>query len=101
MSLWKGSIDSHRAGEFCPGGKGESPEVWGFGVGWGSDWQGHASPSVTPLIVVRDEGQMDAMPSIRTFQSTGRGTMGIDEACVEGWESKYSSHGRLVELMVS
>lgn len=53
-------------------------------AGWGIVEHGQASPSEMPLMAVRDWGQMGANPDMRTFQSVGSGTMGIDEACVDG-----------------
>lgn len=55
------------------------------GAGCGMEEQGQASPSEIPLMAVRDWGQMGANPDMRTFQSVGSGTIGIDEACVDGW----------------
>lgn len=39
-------------------------------------------------MVVREGGQIGARPSIRTDQRMGRGTMGIEEARVLGWERR-------------
>lgn len=54
----------------------------------GRSEHGQASPTDTPSICVREAGQIDARPSISTDQSMGRGTIGTDEASVEGWESR-------------
>lgn len=43
-----------------------------------------ASPMATPSICVRDGGQMEEKPSIRTDQSVVIGTIGTDEASVDG-----------------
>ena len=74
MSLWKGTIPS---------------QGWEVGrrVAWRVD-SGHASPSEVLSIVVREAGQMGARPSIRTDQRTGRGTIGIEEARVRGWDRR-------------
>jgi hypothetical protein len=89
--LWKGRIDSQGAVDEVPDwGNGEKVAVVGLAVGWGRDWQGQASPRGMSLIVVREGGQIDIKPSIRTFHRTGSGTIGIEVACVEGCESKYS-----------
>ena len=70
MSLWKGTIVSH-----------------GWEVGrTGRVESGHASPSEVLSRVVREGGQIGARPSMRTDQRIGRGTMGIEEARVRGWE---------------
>lgn len=45
---------------------------------------GQASPREVLSKVVRDGGQIGASPSISTDHSVGRGTMGIEEACVVG-----------------
>ena len=68
MSLWKGAIVSHGR----PGGD------------WGMAEQGHASPSETPSICVRDEGQTLERPSMRTVQRVGTVMTGTDAACVVG-----------------
>ena len=86
VSLWNGRIDSHWAvggpDEF---GNGEKEGEAGVVACCGMDEQGQASPSETPLIVVRDSGQMAARPFMSTFHRTGRTTMGDDDACVVGW----------------
>ena len=50
--------------------------------------QGQASPSGVPAREVREEGQMEPRPSMRTVQRVGRGMMGTEEARVEGWERR-------------
>jgi hypothetical protein len=50
----------------------------------GSEEQGQASPRGVPLICVRVDGQIGARPSMSTDQRVGRGTIGIDAACVVG-----------------
>ena len=50
--------------------------------------RGQASPRDVLSMLVREEGQMGARPSIRTDQRVGRGTMGIEEARVLGWERR-------------
>lgn len=67
-------------------GKGEKVGLVGDWAGWGIELHGQASPSETPLIAVRDGGQIGAKPSIKTFQSTVRGTMITLDACVDGCE---------------
>jgi hypothetical protein len=101
VSLWKGRIDSHAAvayslslgvdGVDCGKGEnvGDELEVedmrcWGGGS-WGIEEHGQASPSETPLMAVRDAGQMGASPDMRMFHNTGRMTTGVEEACVVGW----------------
>lgn len=42
-------------------------------------------PSKILLMAVRDWGQVGANFDIRMFQSVGSSTMGINEACIEGW----------------
>lgn len=49
---------------------------------------GQASPREVESREVREAGQMGARPSIRTDQRMGRGTMGIEEARVLGWEMR-------------
>lgn len=61
---------------------------WGGGGSCGMLEQGHASPRETPLMAVRDEGQMGAKPDIKTFHRTGRMTMGLDVAWVVGWSRR-------------
>lgn len=60
---------------------------WAGGEGT-MDLQGQASPSGVAPMQVREEGQMPARPSIRTFHRVGRATMGTEEASVEGCDSK-------------
>ena len=50
--------------------------------------RGQASPREVLSIFVRDAGQMGESPSMRTVQRTGRGTMGMEEAWVLGWERR-------------
>lgn len=57
-------------------------------VGCGIDEQGQASPREMPLMAVREGGQMGAKPVIKTSHRVGRDTMGIEEACVEGWDRR-------------
>lgn len=71
-------------------GKGENVGLLGDCAGCGIELQGQASPSETPLMAVRDGGQMGLSPFMRTFQSTGMGTMITLEACVDGWERMWS-----------
>lgn len=64
-----------------------------FSQGWASggegiEEQGHASPRETPAICVRDAGQMDARPSVRTLQRVGTVMMGAEEAWVDGCERR-------------
>lgn len=61
------------------------PAPVGDEAGCGMDEQGQASPREMPLMAVLDCGQIGAKPDMSKFQSVGRGTIGIDEACVEGW----------------
>lgn len=49
---------------------------------------GQASPMATPSICVRDGGQMEANPSMRTDHSVVIGTIGTEEASVDGCPSK-------------
>lgn len=58
------------------------------GVGCGIDEHGQASPREMPLMAVREGGQMGAKPVISMSQNVGTRTIGIDEACVEGWDSR-------------
>ncbi len=67
-------------------GNGEKVGLEGDWAGWGIVLHGQASPRGTPLMAVRDGGQMGARPFMSTFQSTGRGTIMTLDACVEGWE---------------
>ena len=46
--------------------------------------QCQASPSGWPAMEVRDAGQIGARPFIKTFHNVGRGTMGTEDARVEG-----------------
>ena len=50
--------------------------------------QGQASPSETPSICVRDDGQTLERPLIRTVQRVGTVMTGTDAACVVGWERR-------------
>lgn len=45
---------------------------------------GQASPTDTPSICVLEDGQIDDRPSISTDQSVGKGTIGTDDARVDG-----------------
>ena len=56
---------------------------WLWGV-CGIVLHGHASPRETPPIETRVDGQMGLNPSIRTSHNVGNGTIGIDEANVDG-----------------
>lgn len=90
VNLWKGKIDSQAAAdperpEFGNGLKLGPPDD---GLGCGMEEQGQASPREVPLIAVREGGQMGANPVMRTFQRVGSGTIGIDDACVDGWASR-------------
>jgi hypothetical protein len=38
--------------------------------------------------IVRDAGHTGARPSTRIDHKVGRGTIGTEEACVEGWEMR-------------
>jgi hypothetical protein len=67
-------------------GKGEKVGLEGDCAGCGIELQGQASPSETPLMAVRDGGQIGARPFMSTFQRRGIGTMITLEAWVEGWE---------------
>src|SRR4051794_27053784 len=89
VSLWNGRMLSHGAMPLdwpVVLGKGEKVGLEGDWAGWGMELHGQASPRDTPLMAVRDAGQMGARPLIRTFQRTGMGTMITLEACVDGWE---------------
>ena len=93
MSLWKGRMLSHAATPFAWPvvlGNGENVGLLGDCEGCGIELQGQASPRETPLMAVRDGGQMGARPFMRMFQSTGKGTMMTLDACVEGWERMWS-----------
>lgn len=72
--MWKGTICSQASAV------GRSEEDRRF--------RGHASPMDVEAMVVREGGQIGARPSIRTDQRMGRGTMGIEEARVLGWERR-------------
>lgn len=50
----------------------------------GSVDSGQASPREVLSRTVREAGQTGARPSMRTDQRVGRGTIGTDDACVEG-----------------
>ena len=50
----------------------------------GIDLHGQASPRETPAMVVREEGQMGARPSMRTSHRVGSGMIGTDETNVDG-----------------
>ncbi len=65
-------------------GKGERPGELGCDTCCGMEEQGHAPPSETPSMAVRDGGQIGPSPVISTFQNTGRTTIGVEEACVVG-----------------
>lgn len=54
----------------------------------GRSEHGHASPMLSPSIFVREGGQIEAKPSIKIDHSVVIGTMGTDEANVDGCESK-------------
>jgi hypothetical protein len=65
-------------------GKGEKVGLVGDCVGCGIELHGQASPSETPLIAVREGGQIGARPFMRTFHKTGIGTIMTLEAWVAG-----------------
>lgn len=65
-------------------GKGEKPGEVGGWACCGIEEQGHASPSETPSMAVRDGGQIGPSPDMSTFHSVGRTTIGVEEACVVG-----------------
>lgn len=71
-------------------GKGENVGLDGDCAGCGIELQGQASPRGTPLIAVREGGQIEASPFMSTFHSTGRGTMITLEAWVDGCERMWS-----------
>ena len=72
MSLWNGTIVSQGwAGGDC-----------------GIDRQGQASPIEVFAITVRVEGQIGARPFTKTSQRVGRGTIGTEEARVDGCDSR-------------
>ena len=56
-------------------GNGEKVGLEGDCEGCGIELQGQASPRETPLMAVREGGQMGARPFMSTFHSTGIGTM--------------------------
>jgi hypothetical protein len=72
VNLWNGTIVS---------------QAWAGGEA-GMLRQDQASPSGVPAREVREEGQMEPRPSMRTVQRVGRGMMGTEEARVEGWERR-------------
>jgi hypothetical protein len=87
VSLWKGKMLSHVATLWDWAvllGNGEKVGLAGVCDACGIDLHGQASPRDTPLMVVRDAGQIGASPLMRTFQSTGMGTISMLEACVDG-----------------
>lgn len=91
VSLWKGRMLSHGWTPADVLGKGEKEGLeFEFCVGCGMELQGQASPRETPLMAVREAGQMGPRPFINTFQSTGIGTMMTLEAWVEGCERMWS-----------
>jgi hypothetical protein len=97
VSLWKGRMLSHGATPLAWPvvlGKGEKVGLVGDCAGCGIELHGQASPRETPLMAVRDGGQIGARPFMRTFQRTGMGTMMTLEAWVEGCERMWS--GELV-----
>jgi hypothetical protein len=69
-------------------GNGEKVGLDVLDVGWGMERHGQASPRETSLRTVRDVGQIGPNPSINTFQRVGTETIGIEDAWVEGWDSK-------------
>ena len=54
------------------------------GGDWGMESHGQASPSETPSICVRVEGQTPERPLTRTVQRVGTVMTGTDAACVVG-----------------
>ena len=74
MSLWKGTMHSHGAG-------------WDE-VAAGMVLNLQASPMGWPSMTVREAGQIGARPSMSTFQRVVRGTMGTEEAWVDGCEMR-------------
>jgi hypothetical protein len=54
------------------------------GGDWGMLEQTQASPIETPSTWVLEGGQIDANPSMRTVHNVVMGTMGTDEASVDG-----------------
>jgi hypothetical protein len=50
--------------------------------------RGQASPSDVLSMLVREAGQIGPRPSIKTDQRMGRGTMGMEDARVLGWERR-------------
>lgn len=77
--MWKGTIVSQR----------------GVAASAGMVVKRHASPMDVPSTSVRDAGQIGARPSMRTLHKVGRGTIGTDAACVEGWEMRKSVDVRI------
>lgn len=56
--------------------------------GCGMEEHGQASPREIPLMAVREGGQIGANPVISMSQKVGKRTIGIDDACVDGWDSR-------------
>ncbi len=56
-------------------------------VAWSVE-SGQASPREVESSVVREAGQIGERPSIKTDQSIGRGTIGMEDARVLGWERR-------------
>lgn len=54
----------------------------------GMSEQGQASPMERPSICVREGGQIEDRPSIRTVQSVVMGTIGTEDARVEGCDRR-------------
>ena len=50
--------------------------------------QGQASPRGVPDMLVRVDGQMGERPLTRTPHSVGKGTIGTDEARVDGCDRR-------------
>lgn len=80
-------MDSHAAEPERALGKGEKLGP-AEAVGCGIEEHGQASPREIPLMAVREGGQIGAKPVIKTSQRVGRRTIGIEEACVEGWDKR-------------
>ena len=94
VSLWKGRMLSQGATPLdwpVVLGNGENIGLVGDCAGCGIELQGQASPRETPLMAVRDGGQIGARPLIKTFQSTGMGTMMTLEAWVAGCDRMWSA----------
>lgn len=68
-------------------GKGEKVGEVGEEATCGMEEHGQASPMETPSMAVRD-GQIEFKPVMRTFQRTGKMTMGVDDACVVGCDKR-------------